>query len=44
MSSSLYSIMAQSNTGSDWNWFLTFIVFVVILAVALIVQAYVQQA
>jgi len=39
MSSSLYSIMAQSNTGSDWNWFLIFIIFVVILAIALIVQA-----
>jgi predicted flap endonuclease-1-like 5' DNA nuclease len=31
--------MAQSNTGSDWNWFLIFIIFVVLLAVALIVQA-----
>ena len=39
MSSSLYTIMAQSNTGSDWNWFLIFIIFVVILAIALIVQA-----
>ena len=39
MSSSLYSIMAQSTTGSDWNWFLIFIIFVVILAIALIVQA-----
>ena len=39
MSSSLFSILAQSNTGSDWNWFLTFIVVVIILAVALIIQA-----
>jgi predicted flap endonuclease-1-like 5' DNA nuclease len=39
MSSSLFSILAQSNTGSDWNWFLIFIVFVIILAVALIIQA-----
>ena len=39
MSSSLYSIMAQSNTGSDWNWFLIFVGFVIILAIALIVQA-----
>jgi predicted flap endonuclease-1-like 5' DNA nuclease len=31
--------MAQSNTGSDWNWFLIFIIFVVVLTVALIVQA-----
>lgn len=40
MSSSLFSIMAQSNTGSDWNWLLTFIIFVVVLAVALIIQAF----
>ncbi len=39
MSSSLFSIMAQSNTGSDWNWFLIFIIFVIILTIALIVQA-----
>jgi predicted flap endonuclease-1-like 5' DNA nuclease len=39
MSSSLFSILAQLNTGSDWNWFLIFIVFVIILAVALIIQA-----
>jgi predicted flap endonuclease-1-like 5' DNA nuclease len=39
MSSYLFSIMAQSNTGSDWNWFLIFILFVVVLAIALIVQA-----
>jgi predicted flap endonuclease-1-like 5' DNA nuclease len=31
--------MAQSNTGSDWNWFLIFLIFVVVLAVALIIQA-----
>ena len=40
MSSSLFSIMAQSSTGSDWNWLLTFIIFVVVLAVALIIQAF----
>ena len=40
MSSSLFSIMAQSNTGSDWNWLLTFIIFVVVLAIALIIQAF----
>jgi predicted flap endonuclease-1-like 5' DNA nuclease len=40
MTSSLFSIMAQSNTGSDWNWLLTFIIFVVVLAVALIIQAF----
>ncbi len=39
MSSFLYSVLAQSGTGSDWNWLLTFLVVVVILAVALIVQA-----
>ena len=39
MSSSLFSILAQSSSGSDWNWFLIFIVFVVILAVALIIPA-----
>lgn len=39
MSSSLFSLMAQSKTGSDWNWFLIFIVFVVVLAIALVVQA-----
>ena len=39
MSSSLFSIMAQSNTGSDWNWFLIFVIFVVVLAIVLIVQA-----
>lgn len=38
MSSSLFSLMAQSNTGSDWNWLLIFIFFVVVLAVAMIVQ------
>ena len=40
MTSSLFSIMAQSNTGSDWNWFLTFVIVVVVLAVALIIQAF----
>lgn len=40
MSSFLFSIMAQSSTGSDWNWLLTFIIFVVVLAVALIIQAF----
>jgi len=30
--------MTQSSTGSDWNWLLIFIIFVVVLAVALIVQ------
>jgi small subunit ribosomal protein S2 len=40
MSSPLFSIMAQSSTGSDWNWFLTFLIFVVVLAVALIIQAF----
>ncbi len=39
MSSYLFSIMAQSNTGSDWNWFLIFVIFVVVLAIALVVQA-----
>jgi len=38
MSSSLLSVMTQSSTGSGWNWLLIFIIFVVILAVALIVQ------
>jgi predicted flap endonuclease-1-like 5' DNA nuclease len=33
-----FSVMAQSSTGSDWNWLLIFIISVVILAVALIVQ------
>jgi small subunit ribosomal protein S2 len=32
--------MAQSSTGSDWNWLLTFLIFVVVLAVALIIQAF----
>ncbi len=39
MFSSLFSLMAQSNTGSDWNWFLIFIIFVVVLSIALIIQA-----
>ena len=39
MSSYLFSVMAQSGAGSDWNWFLIFIIFVVILAIALVVQA-----
>jgi predicted flap endonuclease-1-like 5' DNA nuclease len=39
MSSSFYSILAQSSTDSDWNWLLIFIIFVVVLVVALIVQA-----
>ena len=39
MASILFSVMAQSNTGSDWNWFLIFIIFVVVLAIALIIQA-----
>ena len=39
MSSYLFSVMAQSGTGSDWNWFVIFISFVVILAIALIIQA-----
>ncbi len=39
MSSSLFSLLAQSGTGSDWNWFLIFIIFVVILTIALVVQA-----
>ena len=43
MSSYLFSVMAQSNTGSDWNWFLIFIVFVVVLAIALIIQARFSQ-
>ena len=43
MSSYLFSITAQSNTGSDWNWFLIFIIFVVVLAIALIIQAKFSQ-
>ena len=43
MSSSLFSIMAQSSTGSDWNWLLTFIIFVVVLAIALIIQAFLSK-
>ena len=39
MSSSLFSVMAQSGTGSDWNWLLVFILFVVVLAIALVIQA-----
>jgi len=39
MSSYQFSVMAQSGAGSDWNWFLIFIIFVVILAIALVVQA-----
>lgn len=43
MSSYLFSITAQSGTGSDWNWFLIFIIFVVVLAIALVIQAKVSQ-
>ena len=39
MSSSLFSIMAQTGTTDGWNWLLIFIIFVVVLAVALIIQA-----
>jgi predicted flap endonuclease-1-like 5' DNA nuclease len=39
MSSYLFSIMSQSHTGSDWNWFLIFIIFVVVLVIALVIQA-----
>lgn len=38
MSSSLFSVMGQSNTGSDWNWLLIFILFVIVLAIALVIQ------
>ena len=43
MSSHLFSVMGQSNGGSDWNWFLIFIIFVVVLAIALIIQARFSQ-
>jgi predicted flap endonuclease-1-like 5' DNA nuclease len=41
MSSLLFSILAQTETGtgSDWNWLLIFIVFVIILVIALVIQA-----
>jgi predicted flap endonuclease-1-like 5' DNA nuclease len=41
MSSSFFSILAQTDTGtgSDWNWLLIFIIFVVILVIALVIQA-----
>ncbi|HBY07813.1 MAG TPA: hypothetical protein DEH22_08540 [Chloroflexi bacterium] len=41
MTSSLFSILAQNpaGTGSDWNWVLYFLIFVVILVIALVIQA-----
>ena len=39
MSSLLLSPVAQSNMGSDWNWLLVFIIFVVVLTIALLIQA-----
>ena len=39
MSSYLLSVMGQSNSGSDWKWFLIFIIFIVVLAIALIIMA-----
>lgn len=38
MSSFLFSVLIQSSASSDWNWLLIFIIFVVVLAIALIVQ------
>jgi hypothetical protein len=39
MSAHLFSVVAQSDTGSEWNWLLIFILAVVVLAIALIAQA-----
>ena len=39
MSSSLHALLLQTNTGSDWNWLLIFVIFVVIVAIAMIIQA-----
>ncbi len=38
MTSSFYSLLMQSETGTDWNWLLIFVVVVVIIAIALIIQ------
>jgi len=38
MSASLFSVLNQSSASSDWNWLLIFIIFVIVLTIALIVQ------
>ena len=39
MTSSLYSLLIQTDTGPNVNWLLIFVIFVVIVAIAIIIQA-----